>query len=59
MVQCEGTPLPGAAIRDRRALLRNLLVGDLFHVSGPGGASLVCLTTAVTGTTIEVRTVTH
>ncbi len=58
MVECEGTPPPGTVIRDGKALLRNLIAGDVFHASGPGGASLVGLITAVTETT-EARTVTH
>jgi len=46
-------------VRDRKALLRNLVAGDIFHASAPNGASLICLITAVTDTMIQTRTVTH
>lgn len=56
---CEGVPEPGTPIRDRRALLRNLAVGDIFHASAPNGASLICLVTAVADAIVQARTVTH
>jgi hypothetical protein len=56
---CEGPPPPGTVVRDRKQLLHNLTVGDIFHASAPNGASLICLTTAVTDTIIQARTVTH
>jgi hypothetical protein len=56
---CEGPIPPGTITRGRRALLRNLVVGDIFHASAPNGASLICLVTIVTDTTIRARTVTH
>jgi hypothetical protein len=45
-------------ISDRETLLRNLLVGDIFHATSPSGASLICLTTKVDDNVIEARTVT-
>jgi hypothetical protein len=58
---CEGPLPPGTPFRDRKALLRNLAVGDIFHASAPNGASLICLTTAVMAAdeVIQARTVTH
>lgn len=44
---------------ERETFLQRLLVGDIFHAAAPNGASLVCLITRVTETTIEARTVTH
>ncbi len=43
---------------NREASLRRLVVGDIFHAASPCGASLICLVTAVTETTIHARTVT-
>jgi hypothetical protein len=43
---------------DRATLLSKLVVGDIFHATGPSGASLICLTMSVTETTIRARTVT-
>ncbi len=43
---------------DRPAALRNIAVGDIFHATAPNGASLICLTHAVTATTIHAETVT-
>lgn len=40
---------------DRRTALRNLSVGDIFHGRSPNGASLVCLVTALTDSTIYAR----
>ncbi len=40
---------------DREAALRTLAVGDIFHGRSPNGASLVCLVTAVSETTIVAR----
>ena len=40
---------------DREAVLRGLGVGDIFHARSPNGASMVCLVTAVTDTTIFAR----
>lgn len=59
MHRCEGTTPIGTRIRDRRTLLHSLAVGDIFHAHAPNGASLICLTTAVTDTTVQARTVTH
>jgi len=43
---------------DRKAALRNIVVGDIFHAAAPNGASLICLTRRVTKTTILARSVT-
>src|SRR5579862_1198505 len=43
---------------DRKASLRPLAVGDIFHAKSPNGASLICLTTSIDDTTIHARTVT-
>ncbi len=43
---------------DRRTALRSLSVGDIFHGRSPNGASLVCLLTAVTDSTIYARRIT-
>jgi hypothetical protein len=43
---------------DRKILLGRLVVGDLFHATGPTGASLICLTVAITQTTIQARRIT-
>lgn len=59
MFRCEGAPPIGTRIRDRKTLLHSLVVGDIFHAHAPNGASLVCLATTVTATTIQARTVTH
>ena len=40
------------------AALTRLAVGEIFHATGGNGASLICLVTAVTEKTIQVRTVT-
>jgi hypothetical protein len=42
----------------REALLGRLVTGDVFHATGPEGASLICLTVVVTETTIRARRVT-
>lgn len=42
---------------DRESALRRLAVGDIFHGRAPNGASLFCLVTAVTETTIDARRV--
>ncbi len=58
---CEGRSEPGTPFRDRKDLLHNLAVGDIFHASAPNGASLICLVTAVMAadSVIQARTVTH
>jgi hypothetical protein len=43
---------------DREAALRSLVGGNIFHAESPNGASLICLVTSVTETTIFARTVT-
>lgn len=43
---------------DRHAALSKVNVGDIFHATSANGASLICLTTSVTETMIEARTVT-
>lgn len=43
---------------DRKDALRLLAVGEIFHAEAPNGASLICLTLAVTETGIHARTVT-
>src|SRR4051794_3788132 len=43
---------------DRKILLGRLVVGDLFHATGQTGASLICLTVAITQTTIQARRIT-
>lgn len=43
---------------ERAAAFRNLVLGDIFHAEGDNGASLICLVTTVTDTTIQGRTVT-
>lgn len=43
---------------DREMALRSLAVGDIFHGRSPNGASLVCLVTAVTKSTIRARRIT-
>jgi hypothetical protein len=43
---------------DRETALRSLAVGDIFHGRSPNGASLVCLVTSVTESTIRARRVT-
>lgn len=43
---------------DRKDALRRLAAGDIFHAESPNGASLVCLTLAVTETVVHARTVT-
>ena len=45
-------------MRDRTDALRTLGIGDIFHGEGSNGASLLCLVTGVTETTIEARTMT-
>ncbi len=42
---------------DRETALRNIAVGDLFHASASNGASLLCLTMAVTAPVIQARNV--
>ena len=43
---------------DRRALLANLSVGDIFHAECPNGASCVCLVLALDDIAIQARRVT-
>jgi hypothetical protein len=43
---------------DRRILLSELAVGDLFHARSPNGAKLICLAIFATETTIQARRVT-
>lgn len=43
---------------DRVSALRSLGLGDIFHARSPNGASLVCLVTAVSETTIFARGIT-
>jgi len=40
---------------DRETALRVLAVGDIFHARNPNGASMVCLVTAVSDTTLFAR----
>src|SRR5947209_3884243 len=42
-------------MRDCESGLRGLEIGDLFHARSPNGASMVCLVTAVSDTTISAR----
>jgi hypothetical protein len=39
-------------------VLKNIVVGDIFHASSPNSASLICLAVSVSETTIVSRTVT-
>jgi hypothetical protein len=48
----------GLTPANRKKLLRQIVVGDIFHAEAPNGASLICLTTKVSKTIIEARTVT-
>jgi len=43
---------------DREALIRNIGVGDFFHATCPNGASMICLTTAVSDMAIQARRIT-
>jgi hypothetical protein len=43
---------------DRVTALSNLAVGDMVHGRSPNGASLICLVTAVTASTICARRIT-
>jgi|SRR5215813_12065725 len=43
---------------DRETALRKLAVGDIFHGECSNAASLICLVTSVTETTIHARRVT-
>jgi hypothetical protein len=43
---------------NRQTALRSLAVGDIFHGRSPSGASLVCLVTSVTESTIRARRIT-
>lgn len=43
---------------DREMALRSLAAGDIFHGRSPNGASLVCLVTSVTESTIRARRIT-
>lgn len=43
---------------DRKTLLGNLTVGDIFHAQAPNGASYICLVLAVSEATIQARRVT-
>src|SRR4051812_33722470 len=47
-----------STMRDRKELLGNLAIGDIFHANSPNGASLICLVVSVTESTIHARTVT-
>ena len=40
---------------DRKAVLRNIKVGDIFHAVAPNGASLVCEALAVSNAAIEAQ----
>jgi hypothetical protein len=42
---------------DRETLLGRLVVGDIFYAAASNGASMICLTVSVTGTTITARRV--
>jgi hypothetical protein len=42
---------------DRTALLSKIAVGDMFHANASNGASLLCLTMAVTATAVQARNV--
>lgn len=44
-------------VTDREAALRKIAVGDIFHASASNGASLLCLTMAVTDQVIRARNV--
>ena len=44
-------------IAKRQTLLRNLVVGDIFHAESANGASLICLAIFVADSVIEARTV--
>jgi len=43
---------------DRDMAIRNLATGDIFHADGANRASLICLVTSVTETTVQARTLT-
>ncbi len=43
---------------DRETALGKVDVGDIFHARSPNGASLVCLATSVSETTIHARRIT-
>lgn len=43
---------------DRKEVLSNLVVGDIFHATSAKGTKLICLVTAVTDTAIHARTMT-
>jgi hypothetical protein len=45
-------------VKDRKTLLGNLAVGDVFHAESPKAPNLICLVVSVTETTIQARTVT-
>jgi hypothetical protein len=45
-------------VTDRISALQALAVGDVFHGRSPNGASLICLVTDVTETTICARRIT-
>ena len=47
----------GTDMLDRAAALGRIAVGDMFHANASNGASLLCLTMAVTSTTIQARNV--
>jgi len=42
---------------DRATILAKIAVGDIFHAKAGNGASLLCLTMAVTATTVQARNV--
>ena len=48
----------GHTVKDRKTLLGNLAVGDVFHAESPKAPNLICLVVSVTETTIQARTVT-
>ena len=43
---------------DRKEVLANLVVGDIFHATSAKHSRLICLVTAVTDTVIHARTMT-
>ncbi len=43
---------------NRETLIRNIKIGDIFHAESPNGASMICLATAVSDTTIQARRIT-
>jgi hypothetical protein len=45
-------------VKDRKTLLGNLAVGDLFHAESPKAPNLICLVVSMTETAIQARTIT-